>query len=354
MSNPVDVPALLAQIAATAEEGARALSQAAQQAELESSKGEFLGRRLPALSAQLRSVPGPDKKAVGQAINVAKTALEKALAERLSSLRREQVAQELKTRAVDVSLPGRRPVLGHLHPIRQVQDELLSIFRKLGYSVVEGPEAEEDRLNFEALNFPHDHPARDMQDTFFLDEKKGYLLRTHTSPVQIRTMLGQKPPVQVVMPGAVYRNDSDVTHSPMFHQLEILCVDEGISLADLKGTLLAFVEALYGKGTKIRLRPSFFPFTEPSVEVDVSCVFCKQAGCRVCKQSGWLEILGAGMVDPNVFASCNQLRGDLAYDPERYTGFAAGLGIERIAMLKYGIDDIRVLFENDARFLSQF
>lgn len=336
---------LLSQIDTLQKEGAQKLLQATNQGELEAHKGEYIGRRLAALYGQMRSVPGPDKKAVGQALNAAKTTLEESLNQRLSSLKKEQRQQELKARAVDITLPARRPSIGHLHPIRQVQQELVGIFQKLGYSVVEGPEVETDWHNFEALNFPKDHPARDMQDTFFL--WGDLLLRTHTSPVQIRAMLGQKPPVQVVMPGAVYRHDSDITHSPMFHQLEILCIDEGITLADLKGTLLTFVEMVYGKGTKIRLRPSFFPFTEPSAEVDVSCVFCAGKGCRVCKFSGWIEILGSGMVDPNVLINCG-------YDPEKYTGFAAGLGIERIAMLKYGVSDIRLFFENDTKFLEQF
>jgi phenylalanyl-tRNA synthetase alpha chain len=342
--NEAEVQALLAQIDALKEEGTSQLQSAANQSEVEARKGHYT-RKVGEIAGSLRTVPGPHKKAVGQAINAAREAVNNAIEARLSSLQREKLQQELKGRAVDVTLPGRRVEVGHFHPLRQVQHELVSIFQKLGYSVAEGPEVETDWHNFEALNFPKDHPARDMQDSFFLWEN--LLLRTHTSPVQIRAMLGQKPPVQVVMPGAVYRCDSDITHSPMFHQLEILCVDEGITLADLKGTLLTFVELVYGKGTKIRLRPSFFPFTEPSAEVDVSCVFCKGEGCRVCKFSGWIEILGAGMVDPNVLQSCG-------YDSERYTGFAAGLGIERIAMLKYGINDIRLFFENDMRFLEQF
>ena len=342
--NEAEVQSLLAQIEALKEEGSSQLANAANQAELEARKGHYT-RKVSEFSALLRNVPGPHKKAVGQAINSAKESVIGAIDKRLLALQKEKLQLELKARAVDVTLPGRRPQMGHLHPIRQVQHELVSIFQKLGYAVAEGPEVETDWHNFEALNFPKDHPARDMQDSFFLWEN--LLLRTHTSPVQIRAMLGQKPPVQVVMPGAVYRCDSDITHSPMFHQLEILCVDEGITFADLKGTLLTFVELVYGKGTKIRMRPSFFPFTEPSAEVDVSCVFCKAAGCRVCKFSGWIEILGAGMVDPNVLHNCG-------YDSERYTGFAAGLGIERIAMLKYGINDIRLLFENDMRFLEQF
>lgn len=347
MSNqaPIDVDQLLSQIAELQQKGTRLLSLANTQGDLEAAKGQLLSRELPALSSFMRQVPGPKKKEVGRALNEAKGALEAALKARQEALKKLQRQEELKTRALDVTLPGKRPAPGRIHPLRQVQDELLSVFVKMGYSVVEGPDVETDWHNFEALNFPKDHPARDMQDTFFLPG--GLLLRTHTSPVQVRTMLAQKPPIQVVIPGATYRHDSDVTHSPMFHQLEILCVDQGITLADLKGTLLAFVEAIYGRGVKIRLRPSFFPFTEPSAEVDVSCVFCRGEGCRVCKFSGWIEILGAGMVDPNVFLACG-------YDPETVTGFAAGLGIERIAMLKYGINDIRLFFESDIRFLEQF
>ena len=246
---------------------------------------------------------------------------------------------------MDVSLPGRRLAQGSKHPVTLVIEEVSEIFACLGFQVAEGPEIELDYYNFEALNFPKDHPARDMQDTFFVENN--LLLRTHTSPVQIRTMLKHAPPVRVISPGTVYRCDSDATHSPMFHQIEGFMVDKGITFADLKGILTIFVTQYFGKGTGVRLRPSFFPFTEPSAEVDIACVICKGKGCRVCKQSGWLEILGAGMVDPEVFRH-------VQYDPESVTGFAFGMGIERIAMLKYGINDMRLLFENDLRFLRQF
>jgi len=233
-----------------------------------------------------------------------------------------------------------------VHPLTRVQDEIVRIFAGLGFSVAEGPEIETDAYNFEALNIPRDHPARDMQDTFYLSPET--LLRTHTSPVQIRAMRAQKPPVRIICPGTVYRRDvADITHSPMFHQVEGLAVDRGITMADLKGTLTLFAQEMYGPRSKIRFRPSFFPFTEPSAEVDVLCFLCSGTGCRACTQSGWLEILGSGMVHPQVLKN-------VGYDPEQVTGWAFGMGIERIAMLKYGVDDIRLFFENDLRFLRQF
>jgi phenylalanyl-tRNA synthetase alpha chain len=246
---------------------------------------------------------------------------------------------------VDLTLPGRRPPFGSVHPLTRVHDEIVSIFVGLGFSVAEGPEIESDYYNFEALNLPPDHPARDMQDTFYLSQDT--LLRTHTSPVQIRTMQAQKPPVRIICPGKVYRRDADITHSPQFTQFEGLAVDRDISMADLKGTLELFALEMFGPRSKIRFRPSFFPFTEPSAEVDVLCFLCGGDGCRVCKQSGWLEILGSGMVHPQVLRN-------VGYDPEEVTGWAFGMGVERIAMLKYGVDDIRLFFENDLRFLRQF
>ena len=246
--------------------------------------------------------------------------------------------------AVDVTLPGRRPSLGSIHPVTRVIREMAEIFGELGYSVAEGPEIETDYHNFEALNFPNDHPARDTQDTFFLEN--GLLLRTHTSPVQIRTMLSRKPPIRVICPGRVFRNDNDLRHSPMFHQVEGLAVAEGITFGDLKGTLLAFMRRLFTPDTRIRLRPSFFPFTEPSAEVDVSCQLCKGAGCPSCSGTGWMEILGCGMVDPRVLAECG-------IDPDRYSGFAFGMGVDRVAMNRYNIPNIRTLFDNDERLLRQ-
>jgi phenylalanyl-tRNA synthetase alpha chain len=244
-----------------------------------------------------------------------------------------------------LTLPGRRPPRGVVHPLMRVRDEIVTIFTGLGFCVAEGPQIETDAYNFEALNIPRDHPARDMQDTFYLSPET--LLRTHTSPVQIRAMRAQKPPVRIICPGVVYRRDADITHSPMFHQVEGFAVDRDVTLADLKGTLELFAREMFGPRSKIRFRPSFFPFTEPSAEVDVVCFLCAGAGCRVCKQSGWLEILGSGMVHPQVL-------NNVGYDPEDVTGWAFGMGIERIAMLKYGVDDIRLFFENDLRFLSQF
>ncbi len=247
--------------------------------------------------------------------------------------------------AIDVSLPGRRVPYGALHPITQITDRICEIFSRMGFDIAEGPEVEKDYYNFEALNIPKDHPARDMQDTFYVSEN--VVLRTHTSPIQVRVMEKTRPPVRVIAPGKVYRCDSDITHTPMFHQIEGLLVDKKVSFGDLKGILTAFVHQIFDERTRLRFRPSFFPFTEPSAEVDILCVMCRGKGCRVCKQTGWLEVLGSGMVDPAVFQN-------VGYDPDRYTGFAFGMGIERIAMLKFGIDDIRKFFENDLRFLRQF
>ena len=246
----------------------------------------------------------------------------------------------------DPTLPGKEPVLGHYHPIHQMMDEIKSIFKQMGFRVEEGQEIESDFHNFEALNIPPHHPSRDMHDTFYLTEN--HLLRTHTSPVQIHTMENQKPPVRMIAPGKCFRKDTpDATHTPIFHQVEGLCVDKGVSFADLRGVVQAFAQKMFGSDAKVRFRASYFPFTEPSAEYDFSCPFCKQKGCRVCKNTGWIEISGAGMVNPAVF-------GFVDYDPEVYTGYAFGMGIERLAMLKYGVNDIRIFFENDKRFLEQF
>ena len=308
----------------------------------------FLGRKgeLTALMKGLGGLSADERPVVGQLVNNIREEIEKLLDEALSSARDRVTAERLQSERLDVTLSGRRALCGSKHPITQIIEEVSGIFAGLGFSVAEGPEIEHDWYNFEALNFPPEHPARDMQDTFFT-ENNGMLLRTHTSPVQIRTMLKKKPPLRIIAPGTVYRCDSDATHSPMFHQIEGLMVDKGISFADLKGILTIFTNQLFGQKTGVRLRPSFFPFTEPSAEVDIACVICGGKGCRVCKQSGWLEILGAGMVDPEVYRHVN-------YDAEDISGFAFGMGIERIAMLKYGISDMRLLFENDVRFLRQF
>jgi phenylalanyl-tRNA synthetase alpha chain len=308
---------------------------------------KYLGKKgaLTAILKELGTLSAEERPAVGLVVNTVKARLEDKIDEMTITVRNAKLTTKLQSEVIDVTLPGRQRPIGTKHPITLVIEEVVNIFAGLGFQVAEGPEIEHDFYNFEALNFPKDHPARDMQDTFFISDAT--LLRTHTSPVQIRTMLKQPPPVRIIAPGTVYRCDSDATHSPMFHQIEGLMVDKGITFADLKGILTIFIDQLFGKGTGVRLRPSFFPFTEPSAEVDIACVICKGKGCRVCKGSGWLEILGAGMVDPEVYRHVN-------YDPEVYTGFAFGMGIERIAMLKYGISDMRLLFENDLRFLKQF
>ncbi len=313
--------------------------------DLEALRVKYLGRK-GALTGVLRSLGQLDpetRRQVGQEANRAKEALEAALDKAQRALK--AAARAAAPAVVDVTLPGRRRPRGRLHPLNRIMDEVCDIFLHLGFEAVEGPEVELDWYNFEALNLPPDHPARDMQDTFYFNDK--VLLRTHTSPMQIRTMEQRQPPVRIIAPGKVYRRDSDITHSPMFHQVEGLLVDRGVTFADLKGVLTAFVHQMFGPEVGVRFRPSYFPFTEPSAEVDIECVICGGHGCRVCKATGWLEVLGSGMVHPAVFEA-------VGYDPETYTGFAFGLGIERIAMLKYGIDDIRLFFDNDLRFLRQF
>jgi phenylalanyl-tRNA synthetase alpha chain len=328
--------------AATAE-----LTHVGTEESLQELRVKYLGKKgeLTSVMKGLASLSPEERPLVGQIVNRIKTELESKIDAAASQVREAAKAEKLSSERLDVTLPGRRQPVGTRHPITLITEEISGIFAGLGFQVAEGPEIEHDFYNFEALNFPKDHPARDMQDTFFISEN--LLLRTHTSPVQVRTMLKQPPPVRIIAPGTVYRCDSDATHSPMFHQIEGLMVDKGITFGDLKGILTNFINQLFGAGTGVRLRPSFFPFTEPSAEVDIACVICKGKGCRVCKNTGWLEILGAGMVDPEVYRHVN-------YDAELYTGFAFGMGIERIAMLKYGISDMRLLFENDLRFLRQF
>ncbi len=321
------------------------IRQARTPEELELLRVKYLGRKGD-LTGILRSLGKLDpevRRQVGQEANRAKEALEAALDEALGALK--AAARRAAAPTVDVTLPGRRLPRGRLHPLNQTMAEVCDIFLHLGFEAVEGPEVELDWYNFEALNLPPDHPARDMQDTFYFNDQ--VLLRTHTSPMQIRTMEARQPPVRIIAPGKVYRRDSDITHSPMFHQVEGLLVDKGVTFADLKGVLTAFVHQMFGPEVGVRFRPSYFPFTEPSAEVDIECVMCGGHGCRVCQATGWLEVLGSGMVHPAVFEA-------VGYDPETYTGFAFGLGIERIAMLKYGVDDIRLFFENDLRFLRQF
>ncbi len=317
------------------EEDPRALDQA---------RIRFLGRKgeLAQLFKELGKVPEEERREVGRLLNVAKLRLEEIFSE--AALRSRNL-EAGKRESIDVTVPGRLPPAGRLDPITQTAMEVCRIFNWLGFETVEGPEIELDYYNFEALNIPKDHPARDMQDTFYISED--VVLRTQTSPIQIRTMEKRKPPVRIIGPGRTYRRDSDVTHTPMFHQVEGLMVGKGISFGDLKGILTTFVHQMFGPEVGLRFRPSFFPFTEPSAEVDIECVICRGGGCRVCKGTGWLEILGSGMVDPEVYKY-------VGYDPEEVTGFAFGMGIERIAMLKFGIDDLRLFFENDLRFLDQF
>ena len=293
----------------------------------------------------LRELPAAERPAAGQLINDAKNQLQSALDERRVSLEGAAVEEKLAAGRIDVTLPGRGEERGGLHPVTLARLRLETIFRRAGFEVAEGPEIEDDFHNFGALNIPPNHPARAMQDTFYFPD--GRLLRTHTSPVQIRSLLKHGAPIAVIAPGRVYRCDSDVTHSPMFHQVEGLVVDENISLANMKAALHGFVKAFFERDLDMRLRPSYFPFTEPSAEVDMSCVFCGGRGCRICKETGWLEIAGCGMVHPNVLRAAN-------IDAERYTGYAFGMGIDRIAMLGYGVNDLRLFFESDLRFLRQF
>jgi phenylalanyl-tRNA synthetase alpha chain len=329
-------------------EGAREeIERAATRRELDEVRVKYLGKRgvLTQLLRALPSLPVAERPVVGREANDAKTGIEAELAARQAVLDGAERRSRLAADQPDLTLPGRRVMPGARHPLTQVHDEIVDVFTGMGFAVAEGPEVELDYYNFEALNIPKDHPARDMQDTFYVGGE--VLLRTHTSPVQIRTMETRKPPVRIICPGRVYRRDADITHSPVFHQVEGLAVDRGITMADLKGTLELFARELFGADSRIRFRPSFFPFTEPSAEVDVVCFLCKGGGCRVCKASGWLEILGSGMVHPRILRN-------MGYDTEEVTGWAFGMGIERVAMLRYGIDDIRLFFENDLRFLSQF
>ncbi len=308
----------------------------------------FLGKK-GELTAVLRSMGGlsPEERPIaGQLANEVRTYIENAIDEKKKELQTLAQAKKLKSERVDVTLPAKMPQIGGRHPLAAIQRKMEDIFVSMGFDIVEGPEVEYDYYNFQALNIPENHPARDTQDTFYITDN--ILLRSQTSPVQVRTMEKQKPPIRIISPGRVYRSDAvDATHSPMFHQLEGLVVDRGITMGDLKGTLATFAKTMFGEDTKIRFRPHHFPFTEPSAEVDVSCFVCGGKGCRLCKGEGWIEILGAGMVHPNVLRGCN-------IDPDEYSGFAFGMGIERIVMIKYNIDDMRYLYENDIRFLRQF
>lgn len=311
---------------------------------LESFRIAYMGKKgqITSMMKRLGELPPQERPLIGQLANQIKKELSEALEELRNKIAGTAADDKL---FFDVTLPGREPVRGHIHPIIRVNQEICDILSKMGFKIVKGPNIELDYYNFEALNLPKDHPARDMQDTFYISDNT--VLRTHTSPMQIRVMEQQEPPVCIIAPGKVYRCDSDVSHTPMFHQVEGLLVDKGVTFGDLKGTLTGFLHQMFGSDTRLRFRPSFFPFTEPSAEVDIQCVLCRGKGCRTCSQSGWLEILGSGMVDPAVYGFVN-------YDPETVSGFAFGVGVERIAMLKYGIDDIQLFFKNHMRFLRQF
>jgi len=321
------------------------LSRAANEQELEQVRVKFLSRNgaIAQLFEEMKSVPVAEKPALGKLLNTLKNSAQGAFDERTRTLSQ---SQEKPTSSIDLTLPGRPKPIGTKHPLTQTMDEIKKIFMTMGFSVATGPEIETDYYNFGALNFPPEHPARDMQDTFFI--AKDVLLRTHTSPVQIRTMEKQKPPVREIMPGRVYRNEAVSARSLVsFHQIEGLYVDRGVTFSDLKGTLVAFAHQFYGKDVRFKFRPTFFPFTEPSADMYISCFLCKGKGCRMCKFVGWLEIMGSGMVHPHVLQN-------VGYDTEEYTGFAFGMGIERIACLRYGVDDLRLFYENDVRFLQQF
>jgi phenylalanyl-tRNA synthetase alpha chain len=337
----------VADLTTLAEEAQAQVRACASLAALDELRVHWLGRK-GVLTEQLKGLGAlnpAERPAAGARINEAKAKMQAALETRRAELEQSSIAHKLAAGGLDVTLPGRGEATGAIHPITRVRQRIEELFRHAGYEVLEGPEVEDEFHNFEALNIPADHPARAMHDTFYLDD--GRLLRTHTSPVQIRAMLSRKPPLALIAPGRVYRCDSDLSHSPMFHQVEGLLVDTDVSFANLKSVLHQFMESLFERTLSMRLRPSYFPFTEPSAEVDISCVLCDGRGCRVCKHSGWLEVAGCGMVHPNVFKACS-------IDAERYTGFAFGFGIERLAMLCYGINDVRLFYDNDLRFLAQF
>lgn len=316
--------------------------------DLEQAKARYFGKNgaLTELLKQLGKISADERPAVGGRINQVKQLLEQVLKERKDAIQGQMLQEQLAKESLDVTLPGRGLGVGGLHPVTLTLQRIESLFHSIGFEIAEGPEIETDFHNFTALNIPEDHPARAMHDTFYVDSK--HVLRTHTSPVQVRCMLNRQPPLKIIAPGRVYRCDSDVTHTPMFHQVEGLWVDENVSFAELKGVLADFMQRFFERDDlKVRFRPSFFPFTEPSAEMDIACVMCEGKGCRVCSHTGWLEVLGCGMVHPNVFAH-------VGVDSEKYLGFAFGLGVERLAMLRYGVNDLRLFFENDLRFLKQF
>jgi phenylalanyl-tRNA synthetase alpha chain len=315
--------------------------------ELDSIRVKYLGKKgaLTELLRGMRDIPPEERPVIGKLTNQVKEHITSELELATERLRAKEREAKSAAEAIDITLPGRRPLLGRKHPLTQTFDDIIRIFRGMGFQVAEGPEVETEYYNFDALNMPEHHPARDAKDSMYITD--GILLRTETSAVQIRVMEKQKPPIRVVVPGRVYRRDADITHTPMFHQVEGLMVDEHIRFSDLKGVLVAFIQQMFGKDRKYRFAPDFFPFTEPSAQVSIGCAVCGGSGCRTCSDTGWLEILGSGSVDPEVFRSVD-------YDPEEVTGFAFGMGVERLAMLRYGIDDMRLLFENDMRLLQQF
>lgn len=323
------------------------LSSVTTTAGLEDVRVRYLGKKgiLTEKLKLLSALPSSERAGFGKSVNELKDFIGSALSEKKTLLKEDELKHRAASEGIDVTLPGKFVPHGSLHPISRILGEITDIFTAMGFSIEEGPEVELDYYNFEALNIPKDHPARDMQDTFYITDD--IVLRTHTSPMQVRVMEKRKPPLRFIAPGKVYRCDADISHTPMFHQVEGFMVDEGISMSHLKGVLEAFIHMYFSSETPVRFRPSFFPFTEPSAEVDMGCIFCGGKGCSVCKGSGWIEVMGAGMVNPRVFEM-------VGYDPEKYSGFAFGMGIERIAMLKYGIDDIRLFYENDLRFLRQF
>lgn len=336
------------QLQSISAEAKAAVLGCADENEIEAIRVRYLGKKgeLTAILKQMGSLDPEERPEMGALVNQAKQELEELISKKRDELRQAAVELKLKEEAIDITMPAKPVKSGKLHPLNTVLDDMINIFQSMGFDVVDGPEVETDHYNFECLNVPADHPARDMQDTFYLAEN--LLLRTQTSAAQIRTMETRKPPIRVICPGRVFRADEvDATHSPVFHQIEGLVVDKGVTMCDLKGVLEEFAHEIYGKDTKVKFRPSFFPFTEPSVEVDVTCSECGGKGCRVCKGSGWIEILGAGMVHPNVLKSCG-------IDPEEYSGFAFGIGLDRLTTTRYKISDIRLLFENDKRFLEQF
>ncbi|MBI5848451.1 MAG: phenylalanine--tRNA ligase subunit alpha [Nitrospirae bacterium] len=316
-------------------------------AELQQLKAKYTGRKglVTAQMKALSSVPPEQKPAFGKAVNELRDFVEQSLDQKELFFKDVEKQKRLLSEKIDITLPGKPCLPGKIHPLNKVLDEMKSIFVPMGFSIQEGPEIELDYYNFEALNIPKHHPARDMQDTFYVSDD--VVLRTHTSPVQVRVMEKKRPPLKIIAPGKVYRCDADISHTPMFHQVEGLMVDTDISFCDLKGVLGLFIHRFFGEGTPVRFRPSYFPFTEPSAEVDIGCIFCAGKGCRICKTTGWIEVMGCGMVNPRVF----ELAG---YAPDEFTGFAFGIGVERLAMLKYSIDDIRLFYENDLRFLQQF